>query len=72
MSNRVKGTVKFFSEEKGYGFIVPDSGGSDVFVHRSDIGTLEVLDQDAKVSFVVAESDRKKGDGKKATQVKVE
>lgn len=52
------GTVKFFNEAKGYGFIKPEGGGKDVFVHisdlqASDMGTLN--DGDA-VEFEVAES----------------
>jgi len=33
-----RGTVKWFSSEKGYGFIAPESGGDDVFVHHSNVG----------------------------------
>ena len=46
-----EGTVKFFNDEKGYGFITPEDGSKDVFVHRS--GTKDELHQDDKVQFEV-------------------
>lgn len=49
------GTVKFFNESKGYGFIQPDDGGNDSFVHISDVekGGLSTLNRDQKVSYEV-------------------
>lgn len=60
---RQNGTVKFFNAEKGYGFITPDEGGADVFVHvsaveRSGLGT---LDKGQKVSFETEPDKRGKG-----------
>ena len=50
------GTVKFFNTAKGYGFIVPDDGSTDVFVHISEIekSGLQSLQEGQKVSFDVA------------------
>lgn len=47
------GTVKFFNEEKGFGFIIPDDGGKDVFVHKSNING-NVREGD-KVEFEIEE-----------------
>ena len=47
------GTVKWFNTNKGFGFITPDAGGQDVFVHISAVqkAGLMTLDEGAKVSF---------------------
>ena len=50
MSN---GTVKFFNNTKGFGFITPDDGGKDVFVHQS--GLNDEISEGDKVSFDVQE-----------------
>jgi CspA family cold shock protein len=48
-----QGTVKWFSDDKGYGFITPDEGGEDLFVHHSGIAGegYKSLDEGAKVSY---------------------
>ena len=60
---RQTGTVKFFNQTKGFGFITPDEGGKDVFVHvtaveRSGIGS---LDEGMRVSFDTEPDKRGKG-----------
>lgn len=57
-----KGTVKFYNDQKGYGFIAPDNGGKDVFVHASALerAGLRGLSEGQKVSFTV-EEDRRSG-----------
>ncbi len=47
------GKVKFFNAEKGYGFIVPDQGGKEVFVHKT--GTTESLWEGDAVTYEVEE-----------------
>jgi CspA family cold shock protein len=56
------GTVKFFNTQKGYGFIQPDSGGKDVFVHISALerAGIRTLTEGQKVSFDTQE-DRRTG-----------
>ncbi len=53
-----KGTVKWFNSQKGYGFIQPDDGGKDVFVHISAVerAGLYTLNEGQKVSFEVVRS----------------
>lgn len=53
-----KGTVKWYNATKGYGFIVPDNGGKDVFVHISAVEAagLKGLNENQKVEFVIQEN----------------
>jgi cold shock protein len=48
-----QGTVKWFSQEKGYGFITPDEGGEDLFVHHTSIAGegFKFLEEGARVSY---------------------
>ena len=47
------GTVKWFNNKKGYGFITPDEGGQDIFVHISAVqkAGMRTLNEDAKISY---------------------
>jgi cold shock protein len=62
------GTVKFFNTAKGYGFIAPDGGGKDVFVHATAVEAagLRSLNEGQKVSFDVQPDAR----GSKAVNLK--
>ena len=66
------GTVKWFNPTKGYGFIQPDDGGKDVFVHISAVEAagLRGLDENQKISYEI-ERDRRTGK-ESAGQLKVE
>jgi cold shock protein len=63
------GTVKWFSNDKGYGFITPDEGGEDLFVHHSGIAGsgFKTLAEGAKVEFEVTQGQK----GPQATDVQV-
>ncbi len=67
-----QGSVKFFNPDKGFGFIKPDGGGADIFVHVTAVEAagLHTLNEGQRVSFDV-EAD-KKGKGPKAANLKLE
>jgi len=56
----ITGTVKFFNVDKGYGFIAPESGGDDAFVHITALerAGLRTLDKDQRVTYEL-EADRR-------------
>jgi CspA family cold shock protein len=57
LRHMARGTVRRFSEEKGYGFISPEDGGEDVFVHYSGIegSGFKSLEEGARVSYEVTQ-----------------
>ena len=61
------GFVKSYSSQKGFGFITPDEGGPDIFVHHSaiQVGGFRTLDINARVQFEITQGAR----GLQATQV---
>jgi CspA family cold shock protein len=60
MSEMITGTVKFFNESKGYGFIAPENGSGDAFVHISAVerAGMRTLVQDQRISYEL-ETDRR-------------
>jgi cold shock protein len=58
----ITGTVKFFNADKGYGFIAPEGGGDDAFVHISAVerAGMRTLDKDQRVSYELEKDQRGK------------
>ena len=68
---RINGTVKFFNAAKGFGFIQPEQGGNDVFVHATALerAGIRSLNEGDRVSFVL--EDDRRGRGKQAGQIQL-
>ncbi len=74
---RLTGVVKYFHDPKGFGFIQPDDGGAEVFVHRTDLShglTILMLNQHVAYDLVDSGFNRDgsiRGNGKKAANVEL-
>ena len=70
MSNRQSGTVKWFNDEKGFGFITPEGGGDDLFVHFKAIQSdgFKSLKEGQKVTFIATRGQK----GMQAEEVRAE
>jgi len=66
---RVSGTLKFYNSAKGFGFITPEDGSKDVFVHATalELAGIQSLNEGDKVTFVL--EDDRKGRGNQAGQI---
>jgi len=66
--SKTKGTVKFFNSQKGFGFITPDDGSKEIFVHINNIeGNVQSLSEGQAVRFVVGQGRK----GPEATEVEL-
>ena len=68
---RINGTVKFFNHDRGFGFIAPDDGGKDVFVHATAVqrAGIPAINDGDKVTFEL--EDDRRGRGKQATNLEM-
>ncbi len=69
--DRITGTVKFFNTTKGYGFVSPEDGSKDVFVHVSALESAGIhgLNEGDKITFVL--EDDRRGRCKQAAQIEL-
>jgi cold shock protein len=67
-SSMAKGTVKWFNPDKGFGFIAPEDGSADIFVHHSaiDMGGYRTLEENQKVEYTASQGPK----GPQADQVR--
>jgi len=69
--DRIMGTVKFFNTSKGFGFVTPEDGSKDVFVHVTALESAGIhgLNEGDKITFVL--EDDRQGKGKQAAQIEL-